>query len=326
MNKWKCCITTVVPLLLAMACLMAGACLADATSDLQQGIQLYQAGSYDAAIPVLNVVACADPSLAAEAQLRLTQCYHEQGKIAEAVAAAKAGITAAILPKDIETLKLLREGLAFLCGVAQDYQGAQEQYDALAKENPDESAQWLQKLAGCYLQQSKNAEAVDTIRKGIASAVLPRDRDFLKPMRSDLAYLCSQLQDWPSAQEQYEALAKEYPDESAHWLRELSVCYMQQGKNTEAIQTLSTGISQAVLPRDREVLALSRSDIASLYVSNSDWPSAQEQYEELAKENPDESAHWLRELSVCYIREGKNTEAMDAMKRGIAAAVLPRVS
>ena len=319
MNKRKCCTFTVMPLLLAMVCLVAGACFAGTASDLQRGSQLYQAGNFDTAIPVLVGVASADPALAAEAELRLTQCYHEQGNIPEAIAAAKAGIEAVSDSTDKTTLKLLRHGLAYLCSLSQDWQGAQEQYAALVNEDPGESAQWLQELAVCYDKQGKSADVKDALKKGIAAATLSGDRDILKQMRNDLAYRLFQAQDWQGAKELCEALVRDSPEDGTLWSQELAGCYHNLGDYSDEIQAVKNGIAAAVLPRDSDTLKSLKSTLAFHCADAKDWQSAVALYQSLLNDYPGESAQLLWGLGRCYRLQGKFTDAVATLTKGMAA-------
>ena len=290
----------------------------------RRGTKLYEAHKYNEAIPVLTGVAAADPSLACEAELRMTQCYHGQGKIAEAIIAAKTGVGAAVLPKDRETLKLLRQGLAYLCSLTNDWRSVQTQYELLVKENPDESAHWLQELADSYVPQGKYSEAIETIKKGIAAAVFPRDREVVKSLHTDLASQYVATGDWQNAQAEYEKLLAAYPEDAPRCRLELGRAYCNQGKFADGIAVLKKGIESADLSKDTASLKLLKPTLAFYLADNKKWDEAAAIYQQLLSTYPDDKAQWYREQAIFFDKQADYSQAIETAKKGIAAGALPK--
>ncbi len=195
---------------------------------------------------------------------------------------------------------------------------------ALAKENPDESAQWLQKLAGCYLQQGKNTEALDTIKKGIAAAVLPRDGQVLSLLKKDLVSQYPRAGDWRNAAPLCQSLQQANAGSASQSFLDLGRLYYKQGMLDDAIAVTKQGLASVVLPDDRDVLKLLKSALAFYYVESKNWDAASPLYGELLAEYPEDKAQWYREQAIFFDRQGDYYDAIDVAKKGIAACVLPK--
>jgi tetratricopeptide (TPR) repeat protein len=130
--------------------------------------------------------------------------------------------------------------------------------------------------------------------------------------------------DYAAAIAVFQDVTMAYPDHAADAYSALGLCYMKQGKLSEAITALQEGIASAVLPQDADVVKLMNQRIGDCYFSLNDYANAIIAYQALAIGYPDTAGYAVDMIGLCYTRQAKLSEAITASQEGIASAVLPQ--
>ena len=134
-------------LAIALTCMAVSICWADATSELQRGEALYEAGNYDAAIQVLSGV-ISDPDVAPEAYRIMGLCYREKEDYPKAIECFETLL--ANYPNSVSAGKEVKHALAECYLLGEVWDKLMSLSKSLSNEYPEDGALWQLRLGISY--------------------------------------------------------------------------------------------------------------------------------------------------------------------------------
>lgn len=247
------------------------ACIGQAavSTDWQQCDTMLQSSDYSGAISICNKIILDNPGSddAVEAMFKLSQIYGDTGQ----------------------------QDLAI------------QQLTKIVAQYPKSAVRANLQIGYTYLVQGKYAEAINTLKNGIASVPVgtPADDHDLKNMNYHLAESYRNSSDWDNAIALYKKLVASYPDDAAANRLDLAACYMSKGDYSSAISELIAIKAQYPANAQNALRQL-----GNCYQSTGDFDKAISIFQQMMVDYPSEASLRMSDVGQCYQGKGDYAQAI----------------
>ena len=237
-----------------------------------------RAGEWDKAIPILESLLRERPEDTAQLKLSIGKCYRGLRDYSKTYSALKEGLE--FTPRTPELTAALTGDLLRWCAENDGWEVASYEYRSLLKMQPEDAATWYCGLSLCYHKLHRDAEAVESVKKGLISTT--RTPEVTRDLTGNLWDWCTEAKNWDPAVTLFKWLMEQQPKEAVEWQCQLGRCYREMGNAAEAITTLKNALGLA--KGDKGAVERIGPELAKSYEDAKRFDNAQALLTRLAKE------------------------------------------